>query len=109
MQNRITENQARINELARVIDELSTELSELLQIEDNNQGRNIEDIRREIRVGDTVEITNNYRSQLGEQGTVTRVTDKQVTVRLDSTGRTIRKKKTNVRIVPSNEDRATEQ
>jgi preprotein translocase subunit YajC len=109
MQNRITENQARINELARVIDELSTELSELLQIEDNNLGRDIEEIRREIRVGDTVEVTNNYRNQLGEQGTVTRVTDKQVTVRLDSTGRTIRKKKTNVRIVPSNEDRVTEQ
>jgi transcription elongation factor len=109
MQNRLTENQARINELARVIDELSTELSELLQIEDNNQGRNIEHIRREIQVGDTVEITNNYRDQLGEQGVVTRVTEKQVNIRLNSTGRTIRKKKSNVRIVPSDNDRTAEQ
>ena len=109
MQNRPTENQLRINELARIIDELSTELSDRLQLEDNDQGRDNEDIRREIRIGDFVEITNNYRDQLGEQGTVTRVTDKQVSIRLNSTGRTIKKKKTNVKIVPSDTDNTTEQ
>ena len=109
MQNRPTENQLRINELARIIDELSTELSERLQLEDNDQGREIEEIRREIRTGDTVEITNNYRDQLGKQGTVTRVTDKQVSIRLTSTGRTIKKKKTNVKIVPSETDNTTQQ
>ena len=109
MQNRPTENQLRINELARIIDELSTELSDRLQLEDNDQGRDNEDIRREIRIGDIVEVTNNYRDQLGEQGTVTRVTDKQVSIRLNSTGRTIKKKKTNVKIVPSDTDNTTEQ
>ena len=109
MQNRPTENQLRINELVRIIDELSTELSDRLQLEDNDQGRDNEDIRREIRIGDFVEITNNYRDQLGEQGTVTRVTDKQVSIRLNSTGRTIKKKKTNVKIVPSDTDNTTEQ
>jgi preprotein translocase subunit YajC len=101
MQNRPTENQLRINEIARIIDELSAELSQLLTIEDNNQGINNQEIRREIRIGDRVEITNNYRDQLGQQGTVTRVTEKQVSLRLDSTGRIIKKKKSNVTIVPS--------
>ena len=108
MQNRPTENQLRINEIARIIDELSAELSQLLNIKDDIQGTAIQEIRREIRVGDRVEITNNYRDQLGQQGTVTRVTDKQVSVRLQSTGRTIKKKKSNVTIVPSTID-STEQ
>jgi hypothetical protein len=100
MQNRPSENQLRINEIARLIDELSTELSDRLAIEDNLEGTNTTDIRREIRIGDRVEITNNYRDQLGEQGTIVRITDKQVSIRLDSTGRTIKKKKTNVKIIP---------
>lgn len=100
MQNRPTENQLRINEIARIIDELSAELSNLLNIEDDNQGFDTQEIRREIRIGDTVEITNNYRDQLGEQGVITRVTEKQVSLRLESTGRIIKKKKNNVRIIP---------
>jgi preprotein translocase subunit YajC len=108
MQNRPTENQLRINEIARIIDELSAELSQLLTIEDNIQGTDNQEIRREIRVGDRVEITNNYRDQLGQQGIVTRITEKQVTLRLDSTGRSIKKKKSNVTIVPSTID-STEQ
>jgi ribosomal protein L29 len=101
MQNRQTENQIRISELARQIDELSTELANLIIIEESQQGQDISEIRREIIVGDTVEITNDYRDQLGERGIVTKVTTKQVTIRLDSTGRNIRKKKTNVKLVPS--------
>jgi hypothetical protein len=108
MQNRPTENQIRINEIARIIDELSAELSERLNIEENNQGIVTEEVRREIRLGDIVEITNNYRSQLGEQGTVTAITAKQVSIRLSSTGRIIRKKKTNVKIVPSALDNTTQ-
>ena len=75
MQNKPTENQLRINEIARLIDELSTELSNRLKIEDNYEGTDIQEIRREIRVSDLVEITNNYHDQLGKQGTVTRITD----------------------------------
>ena len=110
MQNRRTENEVRISEIARIIDELSAELNQLLLLEnqaDNNS--QIED-RREIIVGDTVEITNEYRNQLGEQGIVTKVTRAQVTLTLNSTGRSIRKKKNNVRIVlPTEQDLQQEQ
>ena len=110
MQNRRTENEVRISEIARIIDELSAELNQLLLLEnqaDNNS--QIED-RREIIVGDTDEITNEYRNQLGEQGIVTKVTRAQVTLTLNSTGRSIRKKKNNVRIVlPTEQDLQQEQ
>ena len=101
MQNRPTENQARINELARLIDELSTELSERLNIEEDTTQDNNREVRREIIIGDIVEITNSYRNQLGERGTVTRITRSQVLIDLHSTGRNIRKSKRNVRIVSS--------
>ena len=100
MQNRRTENQTRISEIARLIDELSAELSNRLAIEEEETNPDtIAEIRREIEVGDTVEITNEYRNQLGEQGIVTRVTRAQVTLTLNSTGRSVRKKKNNVRII----------
>ena len=100
MQNRRTENQIRITEIARLIDELSAELSQRLILEDQTEENpTIVDTRPEIIVGDTVEITNDYRNQQGERGTVTRVTRAQVTLTLQSTGRTIRKKKSNVRII----------
>ena len=100
MQNRRTENQTRISEIARLIDELSAELSNRLAIEEEENNPNtIAEIRQEIEVGDTVEITNEYRNQLGEQGIVTRVTRAQVTLTLNSTGRSVRKKKNNVRII----------
>ena len=101
MQNWPTKNQLWINKIARIINKLSAELSQLLNIEDNIQGTDTQEIRREIRVGDHVEITNNYHNQLGQQGIVTRVTDKQVSLQLESTGRTIKKKKSNIMIVPS--------
>ena len=101
MQNRQTENQIRISELAKQIDELSTELANLIIIQEAQQGQDVLEIRREILVGDIVEITNQYRDQLGQQGIVTKITSKQLTVRLYSTGRTIKKKKTNVKLVPS--------
>jgi ABC-type Zn uptake system ZnuABC Zn-binding protein ZnuA len=101
MQNRSTENQARISELARLIEELSSELNQLLTIEDEEVPQTVRNIvtRTNFRVGDTVEITNEYRNQLGERGTVTKVTRTQVAIRLLSSGRTIRKKKTNVTLV----------
>ena len=110
MQNRRTENEVRISEIARIIDELSTESNQLLllenQADDNPQ---IED-RREIIVGDTVEITNEYCNQLGEQGIITKVTRAQVTLTRNSTGHSIRKKKSNVRIVlPTEQDLQQEQ
>lgn len=105
MQNRSADNQARITELARIIEELSTELNQLLSIEDKDTSqvprteipRTI--TRTNFQIGDIVEITNEYRNQLGERGTVTKVTRTQVAINLHSTGRTIRKKKTNVIII----------
>jgi hypothetical protein len=103
MQNRRTENQIRITEIARLIDELSAELSERLILEDQTIETTTDvAVRPEIRVGDLVEITNEYRNQQGERGTVTRVTRAQVTLTLQSTGRSIRKKKSNVRIIVDN-------
>ena len=101
MQNRSLENQSRITELAKLIDELSAELNQLLSIEDEESPQISSTIipRTEFRVGDVVEITNEYRNQLGERGTITKVTRTQVAINLHSTGRTIRKKKTNVSIV----------
>jgi transcription elongation factor len=111
MQNRRTENEVRITEIARLIDELSTELNQLLLLEDQTQDTTqLVERRREIIVGDTVEITNDYRNQLGERGIVTKVTRAQVTLTLNSTGRSIRKKKTNVRLVlPTEQDLQQEQ
>ena len=101
MQNTSVKNQARITELARLIEELSSELNQLLTIQDDesSQAPRITSPRTEFRIGDTVEITNEYRNQLGERGTVTKVTRTQVAINLHSTGRTIRKKKTNVTLV----------
>ena len=101
MQNRQTENQIRISELARQIDELSTELATLIITEEGQQGQDIIKIRREILVRDTVEIMNKYCDQFGQQGIVTKIMSKQVAVRLNSTGRTIKKKKTKVKLVLS--------
>ena len=103
MQNRPTENQSRISEVAKQIDELSTELAALIIIEESNQGQDIADIRREIQVGDIVEITNAYRDQQGQQGTVIKITNKQVSISLLESGRIVKKKKTNVKIIPLTE------
>jgi hypothetical protein len=108
MQNRPSENQSRISELAKQIDELSTELAALLIIEQADQGRDIADIRREIQIGDIVEITNAYRDQQGKQGTVVKITSKQVSIQLLESGRIVKKKKSNVKIIPSS-DENTEQ
>ena len=101
MQNRSVDSQSRITELARLIDELSAELNQLLSIEDEDSSQITRTIipRTEFRIGDIVEITNEYRNQLGERGTITKVTRTQVAISLHSTGRIIRKKKTNVSII----------
>ena len=80
MQNRAMENKLQINKIARLIDELSAKLTERLNIQEDNQGITNTKIQREIREGNTIETTNNYRDQLGQQGVVTRVTNKQVSI-----------------------------
>ena len=88
------QNQQRILDLAQQIEELSTELKHLLSIEDNSN------LQPEIKVGDTVEIINNYGNLLrGQQATVIKVTRVQVALRLFINDKVIYKKKSNVALI----------
>jgi len=87
------QNQQRILDLAQQIEELSTELKHLLSIEDNSN------LQPEIKVGDTVEIINNYGNLRGQQATVVKVTRFQVALRLSINDKVIYKKKSNVALV----------
>ena len=87
------QNQQRIIDLAQQIEELSTELKHLLTIEDSSN------LQPEIKVGDTVEIINNYGNLRGQQATVIKVTRVQVALRLSLNDKVIYKKKSNVALV----------
>jgi len=87
------QNQQRILDLAQQIEELSTELKHLLSIEDNSN------LQPEIKVGDTVEIINNYGNLRGQQATVIKVTRVQVALHLSINDKVIYKKKSNVALV----------
>jgi len=87
------QNQQRILDLAQQIEELSTELKHLLSIEDSSN------LQPEIKVGDTVEIINNYGNLRGQQATVIKVTRVQVALRLFINDKVIYKKKSNVALI----------
>ena len=87
------QNQQRVLDLAQQIEELSTELKHLLSIEDSSN------LQPEIKVGDTVEIINNYGNLRGQQATVIKVTRVQVALRLSINDKVIYKKKSNVALV----------
>ena len=87
------QNQQRVLDLAQQIEELSTELKHLLSIEDSSN------LQPEIKVGDTVEIINNYGNLRGQQATVIKVTRVQVALRLSINDKIIYKKKSNVALV----------
>ena len=59
----------------------------------------IEEALPVIQVGDSVVITNRYGGLRGQTGRVTRVTQRQVVIRLDSSGRTVTKRKTSVEVI----------
>lgn len=92
----------RIREISQNIETLSAQLNQLI-IEDNREDQIVEanppptPVDNEFNIGDRVQITNNYRRQRGLQGTVTHVTQQQVSLRIDGERRVINKKKTNVR------------
>ena len=92
---------ARIQTISQEIEDLSAELNQLIiqdNQEANNEPRTTElDQQYEFEIGNRIEITNSYKGQRGLQGTVTRVTAKQVSIRIDGQRRIINKKKTNVR------------
>ena len=83
---------------------MSTELAALIIIEESNQGQDIADIQREIQISDIIKITNTYRDQQGQQGTVIKITNKQVSILLLESGRIVKKKKTNVKIILVSEE-----
>lgn len=87
------QNQQRVLDLAQQIEELSTELKHLLSIEDSSN------LQPEIKVGDTVEIINNYGNLRGQQATVIKVTRVQVALRLFINDKVIYKKKSNVALI----------
>ena len=87
------QNQQRVLDLAQQIEELSTELKHLLSIEDSSN------LQPEIKVGDTVEIINNYGNLRGQQATVIKVTRAQVALRLFINDKVIYKKKSNVALI----------
>jgi cell division septum initiation protein DivIVA len=87
------QNQQRVLDLAQQIEELSTELKHLLSIEDSSN------LQPEIKVGDTVEIINNYGNLRGQQATVNKVTRVQIALRLVIHEKVIYKKKSNVALI----------
>jgi hypothetical protein len=95
---------ARIQVISQELEDLSSELNRLLTLE--NQEENTEANTTEIdqqehqfEIGNRIQITNSYKGQQGLLGTVTKVTAKQVSIRIDGQRRTINKKKTNVRLI----------
>jgi hypothetical protein len=94
-----TSNRAkRIKEIAQEIEELSEELNTLLKIEENSKTRsqNTND-DHDLVLGNVVEITNTYKNLQGSRGTIVKLTKHQVTIRLENSNETIKRKKTNVK------------
>ena len=94
---------ACIQAISQEIENLSAELNQLI-IQDNREENNeprITDLEQQeqFEVGNRIEITNSYKGQQGLQGTITKVTLKQVSIRIDGQRRIINKKKTNVRLI----------
>ena len=91
----------RIKEIAEEIEILSEELNALLIIDNANtttqSDENYEDNDDTITLGNVVEIRNTYNNLQGSRGTVIKVTNQQVTIKLENTNKTVRRKKTNVK------------
>ena len=90
----------QITQLSHDLSALSQRLEELIIAE----GNLINQDERSLAVGDRVVVTNNYRGQRGLTGTITRVTARQVHLRLDHQDRVIVKKKENVRRIDEEEE-----
>ena len=75
--------------------QLQVQEQEVLNQEEVVNQRNDE----EVTVGDRVRITNYYGGQRGQTGIVTRVTPRQVVIRLDGTQRVITKRKTSIIVI----------
>jgi tyrosine-protein phosphatase YwqE len=99
-------------DIDREIQQLITELEEL-RVEFNNKSNRItrklnklsrkvkeaEVVTDELKLGDTVRITNNYQGDRGITGIIERVTNKQVLLRNQNTKRQYVRSKLNVELV----------
>lgn len=106
---RTTEQEANRERIRQQIQQISQDLAELSQrLEDliiaEEQGNaDLQQNEHDLIVGDRVVITNNYRGQRGLTGRITRVTARQVHLRLDGQDRTLIKRKENVRRIEEEE------
>jgi hypothetical protein len=82
----------RIKDISKQIAELTSELSELLQLDSSDDST---DLERNFEIGDAVVINNSYRGLKGATGTIEAVTKKQVDIRLLD-NRVVRRHKSNV-------------
>ena len=102
-------NQLRIKEIASLIDQLSTELQQRLNLEfapssPGNSSSSYKSIKSFIfpqkpppfAIGERVVITNNYRNLKGRIGSITRITRTFVFLKLDNSTDIIQKRKQNV-------------
>lgn len=85
----------RIKEIAQQIEELSEELNALILLDEQSKPKT--SINHDIELGNVVEITNKYKNLQGSRGTVIKITNHQVTIRLENSNETIKRKKTNVK------------
>jgi transcription elongation GreA/GreB family factor len=97
--NDVNSRHLRIREISRKITELTDELNALLLIDSTNNRSNP---GQDIRIGDTVVITNHYKGLQGASGTVISISPKQVTVQLRDR-RIIRRNKSNVTKIQDHE------
>jgi hypothetical protein len=115
-------NDLRIIELAEEIERLSIELNQRISVaaEESRLTNTQTDLptatrvsntivipaegeNQQLQIGDTVEITNNYKGNYRRQGTITKVTKSQVAIKFPNSPSQIYKKKTNVRFISRNE------
>ena len=104
----------RIREISSQINELSEELERLLRIEENNnaQVHRAPNARRNLQIGDHIEITNSYIGRFGatrgSRGIITGILRNTIHLRLDSNGEEVTRGRTNVRLVEQQDDGAAQ-
>jgi hypothetical protein len=115
------DNDIRIIELAEQIERLSIELNRRISIAaEDIQSSNIQaniptatrvtetiiaptETNQQFRIGDTVEITNNYKGNFGKQGKIVKITKTQVAIKFPNSNSRVYKKKTNIKLVQQHE------
>lgn len=95
--------QQQIQQISQDLAALSQRLENLL-IAEQDIGANVNQDEHDLIIGDRVVITNNYRGQRGLVGRITRVTARQVHLRLEGQDRVLIKRKENVRRIEEEEE-----